>query len=134
MFDLIKRKLSLTYTHSLSLSLSIYVYFMYTTNSVPLFSPHHSVHYLALPPSLSLSILLSLSLSLTLSYTLSLPLLLSPTIYPFPQACINMQDYPSAAQAASGALKEDPLNVKALYRRGLSRNHLGIRRNKEINP
>ena len=132
MFNSINRKLSLTRTHSLSLSLSIYVYFMYTTNSVPLFSPHHSVHYLALP--LSLSLYPTLSLSLTLSYTLSLPLLLSPTIYPFPQACINMQDYPSAAQAASGALKEDPLNVKALYRRGLSRNHLGIRRNKEINP
>ena len=117
---------------------------MYTTNSVPLFSPHHSVHYLALPLSLSLSILLPLPLSLSLSlcptlsqflsYSLLLFILLSPTIYPFPQACINMQDYPSAAQAASGALKEDPLNVKALYRRGLSRNHLGIRRNKEINP
>ena len=36
-----------------------------------------------------------------------------------------MNDYPSAAQAASGALKEDPQNVKALYRRGLARNHLG---------
>ena len=36
-----------------------------------------------------------------------------------------MNDYPSAAQAASGALKEDPMNVKALYRRGLARNHLG---------
>ena len=130
MFNSINRKLSLTRTHSLSHSLSIYVYFMYTTNSVPLFSPHHSVHNLPLP----LSLYPTLSLSLTLSYTLSLPLLFSPTIYPFPQACINMQDYPSAAQAASGALKEDPLNVKALYRRGLSRNHLGIRRNKEINP
>jgi hypothetical protein len=38
-----------------------------------------------------------------------------------------MQDYPAAASAASGALKEDPQNVKALYRRGLARNHLGER-------
>ena len=36
-----------------------------------------------------------------------------------------MQDYPTAASAATGALKEDPQNVKALYRRGLARNHLG---------
>jgi hypothetical protein len=37
-----------------------------------------------------------------------------------------MQDYPGAASAASGALKEDPSNVKALYRRAVSRNHLGL--------
>mmetsp|Transcript_3145 Transcript_3145/g.3298 ORF Transcript_3145/g.3298 Transcript_3145/m.3298 type:complete len:489 (-) Transcript_3145:398-1864(-) len=42
------------------------------------------------------------------------------------QACINMSDYSTAAGAASAVLKEDPENVKALYRRAISRNHLGL--------
>lgn len=42
------------------------------------------------------------------------------------QACINLKDFPSACEAASAALDKDPRSVKALYRRGLSRNHLGL--------
>jgi|EP01033_Poteriospumella_lacustris_P002230 peptidylprolyl isomerase len=42
------------------------------------------------------------------------------------QACINLTDYASAVTHASEVLKKDPQNVKALYRRGLSRNHLGL--------
>jgi tetratricopeptide (TPR) repeat protein len=42
------------------------------------------------------------------------------------QACINMGDYASAAAHASSALTKDAFNVKALYRRGLARNHLGL--------
>eukprot|EP01035_Chromulina_nebulosa_P020885 gene20885-27073_t len=42
------------------------------------------------------------------------------------QASINLQSYPDAVQYASEALKKDPNNVKALYRRGLARNHLGL--------
>jgi peptidylprolyl isomerase len=42
------------------------------------------------------------------------------------QAAINMQDYPQAVHFATEALSKDPTNVKALYRRGLSRNHIGL--------
>lgn len=38
-----------------------------------------------------------------------------------------MKDYPVACEAATAALeKGDPQNVKALFRRGLARNHLGL--------
>lgn len=39
---------------------------------------------------------------------------------------INLTDYPTAVVTAGEVLKKDPHNVKALYRRGLSRNHLGL--------
>jgi tetratricopeptide (TPR) repeat protein len=42
------------------------------------------------------------------------------------QCAINLADYPSAVAYAGAALKRDPRNVKALYRRGLARNHLGL--------
>lgn len=42
------------------------------------------------------------------------------------QACINLSDFASAITHSSEVLKKDPQNVKALYRRGLSRNHLGL--------
>ena len=42
------------------------------------------------------------------------------------QACLNMKDYTRANEKASLVLKEDPNNIKALYRRGLSRNNLGL--------
>ena len=40
-------------------------------------------------------------------------------------AYINTSDYTSAISQASSALSVDPQNVKALYRRGLARNHIG---------
>jgi peptidylprolyl isomerase len=40
--------------------------------------------------------------------------------------CINMQDYASAATQAGEVLKKDATNVKALYRRAVARNHLGL--------
>ena len=39
---------------------------------------------------------------------------------------INLQDYASAVAFATDVLKIDPHNVKALYRRALARNHLGM--------
>jgi peptidylprolyl isomerase len=42
------------------------------------------------------------------------------------QASINLKDYPTACEAATAALEKDLNNVKALYRRGLARNHLGL--------
>lgn len=42
------------------------------------------------------------------------------------QASINDKDYPSAVTRAGAALGKDSNNVKALYRRGLARNHLGL--------
>jgi peptidylprolyl isomerase len=42
------------------------------------------------------------------------------------QACISLLDYASAVTHASEVIKKDSNNVKALYRRGLSRNHLGL--------
>ncbi|KAJ1436485.1 cyclophilin-like domain-containing protein [Ochromonadaceae sp. CCMP2298] len=39
---------------------------------------------------------------------------------------VNMVDYPSAVTYAGEVLKKDPSNVKALYRRGVARNHLGL--------
>lgn len=39
---------------------------------------------------------------------------------------INMGDYPTAVVLAAEVLKKDSMNVKALYRRGLARNHLGL--------
>lgn len=42
------------------------------------------------------------------------------------QASISMADYASAVTHASEVLKKDPINIKALYRRGLARNHLGL--------
>jgi len=40
--------------------------------------------------------------------------------------CVNLQDYASAVVYAGEVIKKDPENVKALYRRGLARNHLGL--------
>jgi Flp pilus assembly protein TadD len=42
------------------------------------------------------------------------------------QASINLKDFPTACEAATAALEKDSQNVKALYRRGLARNHLGL--------
>jgi peptidylprolyl isomerase len=42
------------------------------------------------------------------------------------QTCINLQDFASAVTHASDVLKRDAHNVKALYRRGVARNHLGL--------
>lgn len=42
------------------------------------------------------------------------------------QASINLKDFPTAGEAASAALSKDPNSVKALYRRGLARNHMGL--------
>jgi len=42
------------------------------------------------------------------------------------QAFINMGDYSTACSKATAVIKLDPNNVKALYRRGLARNHLGL--------
>lgn len=42
------------------------------------------------------------------------------------QAAINIQDYTNAVGYATEALKKENNNVKALYRRGLARNHLGL--------
>jgi peptidylprolyl isomerase len=42
------------------------------------------------------------------------------------QAFLNLQDYPSAASYSTAVLKKESNNVKALYRRGCARNHLGI--------
>ena len=53
---------------------------------------------------------------------LASPLLTCPL-----QASINLKNYPSACEAATSALeKGDPRNVKALFRRGLARNHMGL--------
>lgn len=42
------------------------------------------------------------------------------------QAYLNMKDYSSANEKAGKVLKEDANNVKALYRRGVARNNLGL--------
>jgi peptidylprolyl isomerase len=42
------------------------------------------------------------------------------------QAFLNLKLFPSAAEKASLALGKDSNNLKALYRRGLARNHLGL--------
>jgi peptidylprolyl isomerase len=42
------------------------------------------------------------------------------------QSFLNLKEYPSAAEKTSLALNKDPNNLKALYRRGLARNHLGL--------
>ena len=42
------------------------------------------------------------------------------------QAFLNLADYSAANERASKALKLDKSNVKALYRRGVARNHLGL--------
>lgn len=42
------------------------------------------------------------------------------------QSYLNLKDFPSAAEKATLALSKDPNNLKALYRRGLARNHLGL--------
>jgi tetratricopeptide (TPR) repeat protein len=42
------------------------------------------------------------------------------------QCYINMNDYPTAAMCAGAALGKDGDNVKALYRRGLSRVKMGL--------
>jgi len=42
------------------------------------------------------------------------------------QCCINLGDFPGAASCATASLKKEPTNVKALYRRGLARNHMGL--------
>lgn len=41
------------------------------------------------------------------------------------QCCLNLKDYASANEKAGRVLKEDPLNIKALCRRGIARNNLG---------
>lgn len=42
------------------------------------------------------------------------------------QACLNLQQYPDAVQHATDALKFDAGNVKAFYRRGVGRVHMGL--------
>lgn len=42
------------------------------------------------------------------------------------QACVSLGDYPSTIIHANDVLKHDAGNVKALYRRGVARNHLGL--------
>ena len=42
------------------------------------------------------------------------------------QAYINLHDYPTAVLKSTAVLKLEPDNVKALYRRGLARNHSGL--------
>lgn len=39
---------------------------------------------------------------------------------------VNLQDYASAISYCSDVIKKDASNVKALYRRGLARNHIGL--------
>jgi len=39
---------------------------------------------------------------------------------------VAIADYPSAVTYAGEVLKKDPANLKALYRRGVARNHLGL--------
>lgn len=41
------------------------------------------------------------------------------------QACINVQEYSYAAEKCTYVLSMDPNNIKALYRRGVARNHTG---------
>lgn len=41
------------------------------------------------------------------------------------QASLNLTLYPDAIKFASEALSKDPKNVKALYRRGVARIHIG---------
>jgi len=40
--------------------------------------------------------------------------------------CVNMSNFPSAVVHAGDVLKKDSANVKALYRRAVARNHLGL--------
>lgn len=42
------------------------------------------------------------------------------------QSAINLGSFTDAVKFASEALSKDSTNIKALYRRGLSRNHLGL--------
>lgn len=42
------------------------------------------------------------------------------------QAAINLGKFPDAVDSATEVIKRDPKNVKALYRRGVARNHLGL--------
>jgi peptidylprolyl isomerase len=42
------------------------------------------------------------------------------------QCYINIKDYPSAIEASSKVLTNEPTNVKALYRRALARNAIGM--------
>jgi len=42
------------------------------------------------------------------------------------QAYINIGDYSTACVKCTTVLKKDPRNLKALYRRGLARNHIGL--------
>lgn len=42
------------------------------------------------------------------------------------QCALNLHDYATAMVLTTAALKKDPSNVKALYRRGVARNHMGL--------
>ena len=42
------------------------------------------------------------------------------------QCYINLKDYPSAIEASTKVLAKDPTNVKALYRRAVARNAVGM--------
>lgn len=42
------------------------------------------------------------------------------------QCALNLHDYATAMVLTTAALKKDPANVKALYRRGVARNHMGL--------
>ena len=42
------------------------------------------------------------------------------------QCSINLQEYPAAIYTTSEVLKKDEDNIKALYRRAVARNHIGL--------
>jgi tetratricopeptide (TPR) repeat protein len=42
------------------------------------------------------------------------------------QAAINLHDYSKASEWSTKAIKSDPTNVKALFRRAVARTHLGL--------
>ena len=52
---------------------------------------------------------------------------LTPTLtHTHLQCALNLHDYATAMVLTTAALKKDLSNVKALYRRGVARNHMGL--------
>ena len=47
---------------------------------------------------------------------------------------MNLHDYATAMVITTAALKKDPVNVKALYRRGVARNHMGLAGTSHLYP